>query len=97
MAKMIITIEEKREKIEDNRTLFGFGVTHDIDWEQSESSLLPSMGPFLTELVMRAIAELQKLNGGCLHKADTSDRSIPLESHMAELKAELDQPFPTEL
>lgn len=97
MAKLIITIEEKQDKLEDNHTLYGFGVTHDIDWENSKSSLLPSMGPILTELVMRAIAEMQKMNGGHLHRADTSDRSIPLESHMAELKAELAQPFPSEL
>lgn len=97
MAKMIITVEEKQEKIEGDRTLFGFGVTHDIDWEQSESSLLPSMGPILTELVMRAIGAIQEQSGGCLHKSGACDRSTPLESHMAELKAELAEPFPSEL
>jgi hypothetical protein len=97
MAKLIITVEEKQEKIEGDRTLYGFGVTHDMDWEQSESSLLPSMGAILAELVVRAITEMQKLSGGCLHKSGTSDRSIPLESHMVEMKAELDQPFPSEI
>jgi hypothetical protein len=97
MAKLIITIEEKVDRLENNRTLFGFGVTHEMNWEDSETSLLPSMGPILTEFVMRAIAAIQQRNGGCLHKAATCDKSIPLESHMADLKTELNQPFPSEL
>lgn len=97
MAKLIITIEEKVEPAEDNRTLCGFGVTQDIDIEDLELSLLPSMAPLLTDLVMSAIALIQKGSGAHLHKVGTSDRSTPLESHMAEMKAELAQPFPTEL
>lgn len=97
MPKLIITVEEKQERIEGGKTLFGFAVTHDMDFENSESSLLPSMGSTLTLLVMKAIAAIQQHNGGRLHRADTSDRSIPLESHMAEMKAELAQLFPSEL
>jgi hypothetical protein len=97
MAKLIITVEEKTEAIEDNRTLYGFGITQDVQAEDSELSLLPSMAPMLTELVMRAIALIQQHNGGCLHKQGTCDRSVSLESHIAELKADLAQPFPSEL
>jgi len=97
MAKLIITIEEKTEHIADNRTLYGFGVTQDIDLNDSELSLLPSMAPMLTELVLRAIAAIQEFNGGQLHKVGMSERSTPLESHMAEMKIELSQPFPSEL
>jgi len=97
MAKLIITVEEKTESIEDNRMLYAFGVTQDTDLEGSKQSLLPEMAPLLTELVMRAIAAIQRGNGGHLHKAGTCDRSIPLESHMAEMKTELTQPFPSEL
>jgi hypothetical protein len=97
MAKLIITIEEKTESIEDNRTLYGFGVTQDVEAEDPELSMLPVMAPLLTEIVMRAIALIQQANGGCLHKAGTCDRSVSLDSHVAELKAELAQPFPSEL
>jgi hypothetical protein len=97
MAKLTITIEEKTESIENNRTLYGFGVTEDIDLEGSELSLLPSMGPMLTDLVMSAIALIQATSGGHLHKVGTCDRSIPLDSHMAKLKTDLAKPFPSEL
>jgi TPP-dependent indolepyruvate ferredoxin oxidoreductase alpha subunit len=97
MAKLIITIEEKAQSIENNQTMVAFGVTQDMVWEGAEKSLLPSMGPILTELVLKAISLIQQYSGGTLHKADVCDRSIPLESHMAELKAELSQPFSSEL
>lgn len=97
MAKLIITIEEKAEQIEGDKTLVGFGVTQDMDFENSDKSLLPAMGPILTGLVIRAIEAIQKCEGATLHKAATSDRSIPLDSHMADMKAELDQSFPTEI
>jgi len=97
MAKLIITIEEKTESIEDNRTLYGFGVTQDVEAEDSKLSLLPSMAPLLTELIMQAIGLIQQANGGCLHKVGTCDRSVSLDSHVAEMKAKLAQPFPSEL
>jgi TPP-dependent indolepyruvate ferredoxin oxidoreductase alpha subunit len=97
MAKLIITIEEKAQPIENDKTMVAFGVTQDMVWEGETKSLLPSMGPFLTELVLKAISLFQQQTGGTLHKAATCDRSIPLESHMAELKADLAQPFPSEL
>lgn len=99
MAKLIITIEEKSEPLGEERTLYGFGVTQDVNLEGSEHSMLPSMGPILTALVMHAIAIIQQGNGGHLHKADTSDRSISLESHIADFKTEIEQPisFPSEL
>lgn len=97
MAKLIITIEETSTLIEGDRTLYGFGVTQDTDLESSQHSLLPAMAPLLTEIVMRAIAIIQQDAGGRLHKVGVSDRSITLNSHMADLQAELNQPFPTEL
>src|SRR5262245_22237843 len=97
MAKLIITVEEKTERVEGGKTLYGFLVAEDIDLEDSELSLLPSMAPTLTDLVMSAIVAIQQSTGGHLHKVGTSERSVPLESHMAEMKAELNQPFPFEL
>lgn len=97
MAKLIITIEEKAWPIENNKTMVAFGITQDMVWEDADKSLLPSMGPILTELVLKVISLIQQHTGGTLHKADICDRSIPLESQMAELKANLAQPFPSEL
>lgn len=97
MPKLIITIEEKAQPIEGNQTLVGFGVTQDMVWEGAEESLLPSMGPALTSLVMNAISLMQQKSGATLHKSATCDRSIPLESHMADLEAEIDRPFPSEI
>jgi hypothetical protein len=96
MAKLIITIEEKEEKIE-GKTLVGYGVWIKAEPEVCEGSMLHDIGPILRDMIGRFICEVHKLNGAAETSTSMEDASVSFESLMAKASADIQQPFPTEI